>query len=188
MDGVGLNAARNTTGIPFEIPPRIPPQWFVFVTIFPFSTQNGSLFSLPRSRAAAKPAPNSTPLTAGMANTVRAMRFSSPQTSDRRFPPAAPLSRTRSRRRRSPAPPSPARSAPAWPPPPRPRRPGTVFRRPARQTPHRPLPCRSTRSAPAPGRPALPVSAGRARRRCKAAPSGGRKNVRRPRRPARRRT
>mgnify|MGYP001723322048 CR=1 FL=1 len=45
-------------GIPFEIPPRIPPQWFVFVTIFPFSTQNGSLFSLPRSRAAAKPAPN----------------------------------------------------------------------------------------------------------------------------------
>ena len=90
MDGVGLNAVRNTTGIPFEIPPRIPPQWFVFVTIFPFSTQNGSLFSLPRSRAAAKPAPNSTPLTAGMANTVRAMRFSSPPNIGSPIPAGSP--------------------------------------------------------------------------------------------------
>ena len=78
MDGVGLNAARNTTGIPVEIPPRMPPQLFVSVTIRPSCTRNASLCSLPRSRAAAKPAPNSTPLTAGMANTARAIRFSSP--------------------------------------------------------------------------------------------------------------
>ena len=37
MDGVGLNAARNTMGMPFVIPARMPPQWFVSVTILPFS-------------------------------------------------------------------------------------------------------------------------------------------------------
>lgn len=61
-----------------EMPPKIPPQLFVSVTMCPFCTRNGSLFSLPRSRAAQKPAPNSTPLTAGMANTYAAIRFSKP--------------------------------------------------------------------------------------------------------------
>ena len=48
------------------------------MTTLPFSTVKGSLFSLPRSPAAAKPAPNSTPFTAGMPNTMAAMRFSMP--------------------------------------------------------------------------------------------------------------
>ena len=90
MDGVGLNAARNTTGMPVEMPPKIPPQLFVSVTMCPFCTRNGSLFSLPRSRAAAKPAPNSTPLTAGMANTVRAIRFSSPPNIGSPMPAGSP--------------------------------------------------------------------------------------------------
>lgn len=40
--------------------------------------QYGSLFSLPRRAAPAKPLPNSTPFTAGMANSACASRFSSP--------------------------------------------------------------------------------------------------------------
>lgn len=43
MDGVGLNAARNTMGMPFVIPPRMPPQWFVSVMILPFSTVKASI-------------------------------------------------------------------------------------------------------------------------------------------------
>lgn len=43
-----LNAARNTMGMPFVIPPRMPPQWFVSVMILPFSTVKASLSSLPR--------------------------------------------------------------------------------------------------------------------------------------------
>ena len=61
MDGVGLNAARNTMGMPFVMPPRMPPQWFVSVMILLFSTVKASLSSLPRSFDTPKPAPNSTP-------------------------------------------------------------------------------------------------------------------------------
>ena len=78
MEGVGLTAARNQSGMPSVMPPKMPPQRFVSVTILPFSTAKASLFSLPRSAAAAKPAPNSMPLTAGMPNTAAAMRFSMP--------------------------------------------------------------------------------------------------------------
>ena len=55
MDGVGLTARRKTIGMPFEMPPRMPPQWFVSVTTRPSSTRYASLFSLPRRPAAAKP-------------------------------------------------------------------------------------------------------------------------------------
>ena len=76
MDGVGLNAARNTMGMPFVIPPRMPPQWFVSVMILPFSTVKASLSSLPRRLATPKPTPNSMPLTAGMENAAWASRLS----------------------------------------------------------------------------------------------------------------
>src|SRR3989454_3013971 len=66
MDAVGLTATRNVTGMPFVMPPRIPPAWFVSVTTRPASTANGSLCSLPRMDAARKPAPKSTPFTAGI--------------------------------------------------------------------------------------------------------------------------
>ena len=65
-------------GMPVESPPRMPPAWFVRVHTAPFFMQYGSLFSLPRRAAPAKPLPNSTPFTAGMANSACASRFSSP--------------------------------------------------------------------------------------------------------------
>src|SRR6266571_4425108 len=68
IDAVGLTTTRNVTGMPSVIPPRIPPAWFVAVTTRPASTMNGSLCSLPRIAAARNPAPNSTPLTAGIEN------------------------------------------------------------------------------------------------------------------------
>ena len=90
MDGVGLKAARNVMGMPVEMPPSIPPQRFVRVTTRPFSTAKASLFSLPRRRAAAKPAPNSTPLTAGMPNTICARRLSKPSNSASPSPAGTP--------------------------------------------------------------------------------------------------
>ena len=81
MDGVGLTARRKTIGMPFEMPPSMPPQWFVSVTILPFSARYASLFSLPRRPAAAKPRPNAMPLTAGMAKMSWLILFSNPRTS-----------------------------------------------------------------------------------------------------------
>ena len=78
MDGVGLTARRKTIGMPFEMPPRMPPQWFVSVTTRPSSTRYASLFSLPRRHAAAKPRPNAIPLTAGMAKASWLILFSNP--------------------------------------------------------------------------------------------------------------
>ena len=78
MDGVGLRAMRHTTGRPVVMPPRMPPALLDCGQTRPSSTRYASLFSLPRSSAAPKPTPNSTPLTAGMPNTIRAMRFSMP--------------------------------------------------------------------------------------------------------------
>src|SRR2546426_1734511 len=68
IDAVGLTATRKVTGIPFVIPPRIPPAWFVSVTTRPASIAKGSLCSLPRMAAARNPAPKSTPFTAGIEN------------------------------------------------------------------------------------------------------------------------
>ena len=77
-------------GIPFVMPPRMPPQWFVSVMILPFSTVKASLSSLPRRLATPKPAPNSTPLTAGMPKTAAAMRFSMPPNIGSPRPAGAP--------------------------------------------------------------------------------------------------
>ena len=52
----------------------MPPAWFVAVS--PEASTIGSLCSEPRSRAAANPLPNSTPLTAGTENSRWAMRLS----------------------------------------------------------------------------------------------------------------
>ena len=72
------------------MPPRMPPQRFVSVMIFPFSTEKASLFSLPRSFAAPKPAPNSMPLTAGIPKIAAAMRFSMPPNIGSPRPAGAP--------------------------------------------------------------------------------------------------
>ena len=85
-----MNAARKVSGIPVVIPPRIPPQRFVSVTILPFSTAKASLFPLPRRAVAAKPAPNSTPLTAGIPKTSAAMRLSIPPNSAPPSPAGSP--------------------------------------------------------------------------------------------------
>ena len=66
MDGVGFIAALKTMGMPVVMPPRIPPALFVSDVTLPFKAVNGSLFLLPRDLAAAKPEPNSRPLTAGI--------------------------------------------------------------------------------------------------------------------------
>ena len=59
MEGMGLQATRMTISAPFVIPARIPPAWFVRKPSGPM----GSLQAEPVIRAAAKPAPISTPLT-----------------------------------------------------------------------------------------------------------------------------
>ena len=68
MLDVGLTATRKTISFPFEMPPLMPPAWFVAVR--PDTSRIASFITLPRMRAAAKPAPNSIPLTAGTANTA----------------------------------------------------------------------------------------------------------------------
>ena len=74
MLGVGLTAARTTISLPLVIPPLMPPA--LLVAVVPSTSSSGSLFCEPRRRAPAKPLPNSTPLTAGMANNRWAIRLS----------------------------------------------------------------------------------------------------------------
>ena len=67
MLGVGFTAVRNTMGMPLAMPPLMPPFLLVAVTTLPSRMVNGSFAWEPRRSAKAKPAPNSMPLTAGMA-------------------------------------------------------------------------------------------------------------------------
>ena len=90
IEGVGLKAARKTSGIPSVTPPSSPPQLFVAVSTRPFLNTKASLFPLPRRRAAAKPAPNSAPLTAGIAKSSAARRPSSPSNSGPPSPAGRP--------------------------------------------------------------------------------------------------
>mmetsp|Transcript_6151 Transcript_6151/g.18635 ORF Transcript_6151/g.18635 Transcript_6151/m.18635 type:complete len:250 (-) Transcript_6151:424-1173(-) len=68
---VGLNAMRRTMFSPFEIPPWMPPDLFVFVLILLLpsmsssTVMNSSLCSLPAIRVEANPLPISNPLVAG---------------------------------------------------------------------------------------------------------------------------
>ena len=66
MDDAGLNATLNVIGIPFEIPPKIPPELLVLVKTFPFFITYASLFSEPNFSEPENPEPNSIPLTAGI--------------------------------------------------------------------------------------------------------------------------
>ena len=91
MDGGGLKPPRNESGIPFVIPPNIPPQLLVMVTIFPPSTANSSLFSLPYSSADPNPAPNSIPFTAGIQKTIEELLFSIPPTIRSPIPSGTPV-------------------------------------------------------------------------------------------------
>src|SRR6266571_1257277 len=68
MQGSWRPVTRKVTGIPFVIPPRMPPARFVAVTTRPPSIVNGSLCWLPRIVAPRNPAPKSTPFTAGIEN------------------------------------------------------------------------------------------------------------------------
>jgi uncharacterized membrane protein YagU involved in acid resistance len=53
IDGVGLIPTCITIGMPVVMPPRMPPAWFVSVTIVPPSEMvNASLCSEPRIFAA----------------------------------------------------------------------------------------------------------------------------------------
>ena len=66
MEGVGLTAARNIRSEPSLMPPKVPPEWLVFFTVFPSLMQKGSLLVLPTEWETAKPSPISTPFTAPM--------------------------------------------------------------------------------------------------------------------------
>ena len=88
---MGLNAHVKKRGAPVEIPPRMPPALFVAGCTSPSCTTYGSLFSLPRLRAASKPRPNSMPLTAGMLKMACAMVLSSPSKSGEPMPAGMPV-------------------------------------------------------------------------------------------------
>ena len=65
IDEVGLTAKRATIGWPVEMPPRMPPAWLDRKTGLPsLPMRISSAFSSPVMRAASKPSPISTPLTA----------------------------------------------------------------------------------------------------------------------------
>ena len=76
MEGVGRNVTSNTTSMPLVIPAFTPPERLVTVRTAPSDTAKGSLASLPRRAAKSCPAPKPTALTAGMANTWRAISLS----------------------------------------------------------------------------------------------------------------
>ena len=74
MLGVGFSAARTTISLPLVMPPLMPPA--LLVAVVPSQSVKQSLFSEPRRRAPANPLPNSTPLTAGTANSRWAIMLS----------------------------------------------------------------------------------------------------------------
>src|SRR3972149_2040635 len=57
MDAVGFTTTRKVTGMPVEIPPRIPPARFVAVATRPPSTTNGSWCPVVRQDPGKKPGP-----------------------------------------------------------------------------------------------------------------------------------
>jgi len=66
IDEAGLKATRITIGIPFDMPPKIPPALFVLVIPLPLRNVYESLFCEPCFSDPENPEPNSTPLTAGI--------------------------------------------------------------------------------------------------------------------------
>ena len=74
IDAVGLMAARTMMGMPLVMPPKIPPLLLVSVLTVSPSRYMRSLASEPRMAAIEKPAPNSTPFTAGTENSMEEIR------------------------------------------------------------------------------------------------------------------
>src|SRR5437899_778644 len=70
MEDGGLKATLRRSGMPVDIPPRTPPELLVRVVILPSLISYSSLFSDPLSLEDWKPAPNSTPLAAGIPNSI----------------------------------------------------------------------------------------------------------------------
>ena len=68
IDGVGLIAKLKSTGIPFVMPPLMPPLLLVEVLTFPSSMTKASFAEEPSILPSSKPLPNSMPLTAPIAN------------------------------------------------------------------------------------------------------------------------
>ena len=86
MEGVGFMAARKRIGAEVVIPPAMPPEWLL-AGAAPGAESRGSQGSFsaePERRAAAKPSPNSTPLTPGMPKSPKA---SAPSKPSKRGPP-----------------------------------------------------------------------------------------------------
>ena len=73
------------------MPPSMPPALFVRVTISPPSSAISSLCSEPRMRAAPKPEPNSTPLTAGITKIAAESLLSSPPNTGEPAPAGTPV-------------------------------------------------------------------------------------------------
>ncbi len=66
MEGVGLTAVENTTGMPLVMPPLMPPLWLVRVTSRPFSMPSiASLARLPKTSRKAEAQAELHTLTAG---------------------------------------------------------------------------------------------------------------------------
>ena len=77
IEAGGFIATLKLTGSPFVIPPIIPPLLFVYVLMFSSSSKYISSFaSEPSIPAIANPAPNSSPLTAGIEYIIEASSLS----------------------------------------------------------------------------------------------------------------
>ena len=72
MDGVGLIATRIMIGMPLDKPPKMPPAFSVEVRLCRSSTGKHRYSLNPSTQPALNPAPNSTPFTAGTANSALA--------------------------------------------------------------------------------------------------------------------
>ena len=78
-------------GMPLAMPPLMPPFLLVAVTTLPSRMVNGSFAWEPRRSANAKPAPNSMPLTAGMANARWAISLSTLSKNGSPMPAGTPV-------------------------------------------------------------------------------------------------
>ena len=89
--GVGRSATRNVIGMPLARPPRMPPWRFVAVRTTPPSTVKASLNIEPVRRVHAKPVPNATPFTPGIAKSAADSSDSRPSKSAPPRPAGTPV-------------------------------------------------------------------------------------------------
>ena len=91
IDGVGFTAARKITGIPFVIPPLIPPLLFDFVYILSFSIQKVSFAVLPVISEKPNPTPNSIPFIAGILKIIWEISLSTLSKNGSPIPAGSPV-------------------------------------------------------------------------------------------------